>query len=253
MVLSRRRVKDNSITTYKPIFSPALGSEEVFSRDTGEDETWGQSQENSSPFQFSNYRIQKLKRERLVASNNKIRDRVSRPLKEKFSQATEAPLNALQRYTSNSSSSRAPDSSGSSCSTEEPELGECSHCGRKFLLLRLERHSSICRRMQGSKRKVFDSSRARAKGTELEQYLNWKGPASVKVTRALWICHWVGITFKSLLCPHPFSLERFHVSYRENKFTFDLLITAVCQSQWWEVFICSSLQPCEDFIVLSVH
>ena len=26
MVLSRRRVKDNSITTYKPIFSPALGS-----------------------------------------------------------------------------------------------------------------------------------------------------------------------------------------------------------------------------------
>lgn len=43
-------------------------------RDTGEDETWGQSRENSSPFQLSNYRIQKLKRERLVASNNKIRD-----------------------------------------------------------------------------------------------------------------------------------------------------------------------------------
>ncbi|XP_055291533.1 zinc finger C2HC domain-containing protein 1C [Moschus berezovskii] len=180
MVLSRRRVKDNSIATYKPIFSPAFGSEEVFNRHTGEDETWGQSQENSSPFQFSNYRIQKLKRERLVASNNKIRDRVSGPLKEKFSQATEAPLSTLQRYSSNSSSPRAPDSSGSSFSTEEPELGECSHCGRKFLLLRLERHSSICCRMQGSKRKVFDSSRARAKGTELEQYLNWKGPASVK-------------------------------------------------------------------------
>ncbi|KAF5922906.1 zinc finger C2HC domain-containing protein 1C isoform X1 [Diceros bicornis minor] len=178
--LPRRRVKGNSNTTYKPLFSPEFGSEGVFSRDRGEDETWVWSQENSSPFQFSDYGLQKLKRERLGASNNKIRDRVSGPLKAKFSQPSEVPGSALQGSTSNSSLPGAPDSSGPSCPTEEPELGECSHCGRKFLLVRLERHSNVCRRMQSSKRKVFDSSRARAKGTELEQYLNWKGPASVK-------------------------------------------------------------------------
>ncbi|XP_007459809.1 PREDICTED: zinc finger C2HC domain-containing protein 1C [Lipotes vexillifer] len=189
MVLPGRRLKGNGNTTSKPTFSPEFMSEEVFSRDTGDDETWGRSQVSSSPFQFSDYGIQKLKRERLVASNNNIRDRVSGRLKETFSQASEAPLSALRRSTSNSSSSRAPHSSGSSCSTEEPELGECSHCGRKFLLLRLERHSNVCRRMQSSKRKVFDSSRARAKGTELEQYLNWKGPASVKAEPP-WKSNW---------------------------------------------------------------
>ncbi|KAM8783262.1 zinc finger C2HC domain-containing protein 1C isoform 1-T2 [Rhynchonycteris naso] len=175
-----RRVKGNSNTMYKPIFSPEYRSNKIFSRDSGEYATWGWSQENSSPCQFSDYEIQKLKRERLVASNNKIRDRVSGPVKENFSQPSEAPGSASPGSTSNSTFSRAPDSSGSNCSTEEPELGECSHCGRKFLLLRLERHSNVCSRMQGSKRKVFDSSRARAKGTELEQYLNWKRPASVK-------------------------------------------------------------------------
>nr|XP_035928681.1 zinc finger C2HC domain-containing protein 1C isoform X1 [Halichoerus grypus] len=179
MTLPRRRGKGNSNTSYKPTFSPEFGSEEVFSRDRGEDKTWGRSRENSSPFQLSDYGIQKLKRERLVASNNKIRDLVSEPLEE-CPQSSEGPGHALRGATSNPSLSRVPDSSVSSCSTEEPELGECSHCGRKFLLLRLERHSNVCRRMQGSKRKVFDSSRARAKGTELEQYLNWKGPASVK-------------------------------------------------------------------------
>nr|XP_060476280.1 zinc finger C2HC domain-containing protein 1C isoform X2 [Panthera onca] len=179
MTLPRRRVKGNSNTTYKSTFSPELGAEEVFSRQRGEDETRGWPQENSSPLQFSDYGIQKLKRERLVASNNKIRDLVSGPPKE-FSQSSGVPGHASRGSTSNSSLSRAPDSSVSSCSTEEPELGECSHCGRKFLLLRLERHSNACSRMQSSKRNVFDSSKARAKGTELEQYLNWKGSASVQ-------------------------------------------------------------------------
>lgn len=181
MTFPRRRVKGNSNTTYRPVFTPEYRSKRVFSREREEDETWGQAQENSSSFRFSHYGIQKLKRERLMASNNKIQDQVSGPVKA-FSQPPGAPGSALPESTSNSSSSKAPDSPGSSCSTEEPELGECSHCGRKFLLLRLERHSSVCSRTQGSKRKVFDSSRARAKGTELEQYLTWKGPASVKVT-----------------------------------------------------------------------
>ncbi|XP_029807202.1 zinc finger C2HC domain-containing protein 1C isoform X2 [Suricata suricatta] len=179
MTLPRKGVKGNSNTTYKSTFTPEFGAEEVFSRHRREDETRGWPQENSSPLQFSDDGIQKLKRERLVASNNKIRELVLESPKE-FSQSLEVPGSALQGSTSNSSLPTAPDSSVSTCSTEEPELGECRHCGRKFLLLRLERHSNVCSRVQSSKRKVFDSSKARAKGTELEQFLNWKGPASVK-------------------------------------------------------------------------
>ncbi|KFP75300.1 Zinc finger C2HC domain-containing protein 1C, partial [Apaloderma vittatum] len=55
-------------------------------------------------------------------------------------------------------------------SAVEPEgLGQCSFCGRKFLCTRLEKHMSICRKSQGS-RKAFDSRKARARGTALEQY-----------------------------------------------------------------------------------
>uniref|UniRef100_A0A8B9BLV5 Zinc finger C2HC-type containing 1C n=1 Tax=Anser brachyrhynchus TaxID=132585 RepID=A0A8B9BLV5_9AVES len=46
------------------------------------------------------------------------------------------------------------------------ELGQCSFCGRKFLCSRLKKHTSICSKSQGSKRKVFDSSKARARGTD---------------------------------------------------------------------------------------
>ncbi|XP_003924603.3 zinc finger C2HC domain-containing protein 1C isoform X1 [Saimiri boliviensis] len=181
ITLPRRRVKgDNSNTTYKPIFSPDSEFEEEFGRDRRQGEAWGWSQQNLSPFQLSDYKIQRLKRERLVASNNKMRDRVPEPSMEKFSPPSETPGGSLQGSARNSSLSTAPDSSGSGGSVEEPQLGECSHCGRKFLLLRLERHSTVCSRMRESKRKVFDSSRARAKGTELEQYLNWKRPASAK-------------------------------------------------------------------------
>nr|XP_020031220.1 zinc finger C2HC domain-containing protein 1C [Castor canadensis] len=180
-VLPRRRVKGNTDNiTYKPVFSPEFASEEVFSRDREEDETWGRSQVNTASLRFSDYGIQRLKRERLVASNNKIQARVSGLSAEKFSQPLEEPNSGLQESTRSSSLSRTPGSSGSSCSTQEPELGKCSYCGRTFLLPRLERHSTVCGRMQGSKRKVFDSFRARAKGTELEQYLNWKGPAADK-------------------------------------------------------------------------
>uniref|UniRef100_A0A8C4V2Y5 C2HC/C3H-type domain-containing protein n=1 Tax=Falco tinnunculus TaxID=100819 RepID=A0A8C4V2Y5_FALTI len=45
---------------------------------------------------------------------------------------------------------------------------KCSFCGRRFVLRRLEKHMSICSKVQHSKRKVFDSSKARARGTDLE-------------------------------------------------------------------------------------
>lgn len=180
MVPPRRRVRDGDHnTTHNPCLSPEFRSE-VFSGNRGEDQTCDQDQENSSPLPLSDYEIQKLKRERLMASNSKIRDQVSGSSADTVFQPAEELGNALQA----SRLSRTPGSSGSSSSTEEPELAKCSHCGRSFLSRRLQRHSIVCSKMQGSKRKVFDSSRARAKGTELEQYLNWRGPATAKVIKA---------------------------------------------------------------------
>ncbi|GAB1297646.1 Zinc finger C2HC domain-containing protein 1C [Apodemus speciosus] len=176
MVVPRRRVRDGDRnTTHNPCLSPEFRSE-VFGRNKGEDQTCEETQENSSPFRLPDYEIQKLKRERLMASNSKIRDQDLGPSADAGFQPAEELGNALRA----SSLSGTPGSSGSSSSTEEPKLAKCSHCGRSFLSLRLQRHSTVCGKMQGSKRKVFDSSRARAKGTELEQYLNWRGPATAK-------------------------------------------------------------------------
>ncbi|NWU00610.1 ZC21C protein, partial [Urocynchramus pylzowi] len=61
---------------------------------------------------------------------------------------------------------------------EQEEFGQCSFCKRKFLCARLEKHMSICGKNQDSKRKVFDSSKARARGTELEQYQQQKSSRS---------------------------------------------------------------------------
>ncbi|NXH29033.1 ZC21C protein, partial [Myiagra hebetior] len=66
-----------------------------------------------------------------------------------------------------------------SASAEEQEgFGQCSFCKRKFLCTRLQKHMSICGKNQDSKRKVFDSSKARARGTELEQYQQRKSSRS---------------------------------------------------------------------------
>ncbi|XP_005086457.2 zinc finger C2HC domain-containing protein 1C [Mesocricetus auratus] len=165
------RVRESGSNT--PGLSPGFCSE-VLSRNRGEAQPCERAQENSSPLQFSDYEIQRLKRERLMASNSKIRD--SGPPTDEFSKPSEELGSALQA----SSLSGTPGSSGSCSSTDEPELGNCNYCGRTFLWLRLQRHSAVCGRVQGSRRKVFDSCRARAKGTELEQYLNWKGPATAK-------------------------------------------------------------------------
>ncbi|EOB05471.1 UPF0418 protein FAM164C, partial [Anas platyrhynchos] len=119
----------------------------------------------------------KLKKERLVASNNKIRDRV--------------PVEGLASFSEPASKHSPPPSAlpdpdygehlpaevlyVQAASAAEPgELGQCSFCGRKFLCSRLKKHTSICSKSQGSKRKVFDSSKARARGTELEEYQQWK-------------------------------------------------------------------------------
>ncbi|NXJ74557.1 ZC21C protein, partial [Trogon melanurus] len=119
----------------------------------------------------------KLKKERLVASNSKIRDHI--PMECLASSSKLSP-----KHTPSPSALSEPDS-GYHPSAEvlhvqnaravEPEgLGQCRFCGRKFLCTRLEKHMSICGKSQGSRRKVFDSSKARARGTELEQYQQWE-------------------------------------------------------------------------------
>ncbi|NXJ27731.1 ZC21C protein, partial [Dicrurus megarhynchus] len=66
----------------------------------------------------------------------------------------------------------------SASAAEQEGFGQCSFCKRKFLCTRLEKHMSICGKNQVSKRKVFDSSKARARGTELEQYQQRKSSRS---------------------------------------------------------------------------
>ena len=47
-----------------------------------------------------------------------------------------------------------------------PQLAPCGQCGRKFAVDRLAKHETICRRTAASKRKTFDSTKARVSGTD---------------------------------------------------------------------------------------
>ncbi|XP_061522277.1 zinc finger C2HC domain-containing protein 1A [Phycodurus eques] len=47
------------------------------------------------------------------------------------------------------------------------ELSQCNTCKRMFFLKVLERHSKICQKSTSKRRKVFDSSRQRAAGTDI--------------------------------------------------------------------------------------
>ncbi|NXX97022.1 ZC21C protein, partial [Centropus bengalensis] len=121
--------------------------------------------------------MERLKKERLLASNSKIRERVH--VERLASCSKVAPKHSP-------SPSAFPDrGSGdhlspeglylqASSALEQEELGQCSCCGRSFLCSRLEKHMSICSKSQGSKRKVFDSRKARARGTHLEEFQQWK-------------------------------------------------------------------------------
>ncbi|KAM6311633.1 LOW QUALITY PROTEIN: zinc finger C2HC domain-containing protein 1C [Aegotheles albertisi] len=112
----------------------------------------------------------KLKKDRLVASNSKIQDRV--PMEHL---ASYLELALTHSPSSPALSDRAcgdlPSAEVQAAGTAELEgLGQCSFCGRSFLCTKLEKHMSVCSKRQGSKRKVFDSSRARAVGTEFKQF-----------------------------------------------------------------------------------
>ncbi|XP_010073292.1 PREDICTED: zinc finger C2HC domain-containing protein 1C, partial [Pterocles gutturalis] len=116
----------------------------------------------------------KLKKEQLAASNSKIRDHI--PMGHLASCSELAPKHrpSLSDRGSGDHLSTEVLHMQADSAMEQGKLTQCSFCGRKFLCARLEKHMSICSKSQGSQRKVFDSRKARVRGTELEQYQQWK-------------------------------------------------------------------------------
>lgn len=50
-------------------------------------------------------------------------------------------------------------------------MATCKICQRNFTEDRLGKHEQVCQKMANSKRKIFDASKHRVKGTEAEKYL----------------------------------------------------------------------------------
>ncbi|XP_008121300.2 zinc finger C2HC domain-containing protein 1C [Anolis carolinensis] len=116
--------------------------------------------------------IEKLKKQRLVASNSKIREHTPNCSPEltpvhDLAISVATPLGQISHLAAEPLHTEAP--------SNVEEWGECRICGRRLYRSRLEKHVSICSKNHSSKRKVFDSSKARAKGTELETYHLLKG------------------------------------------------------------------------------
>lgn len=120
----------------------------------------------------SELHMEMLKKQRLMASNSKIQENV---LQENATLCPEVASRHDQSPTAVSLGQTdcmtgAPPLPSMEAPSSVEDWGECSFCGRKLYSSRLEKHISICSKNHGSKRKVFDSSKARAKGTELETY-----------------------------------------------------------------------------------
>ncbi|NWW51246.1 ZC21C protein, partial [Pedionomus torquatus] len=115
----------------------------------------------------------KLKKEWLVASNSKIQDHI--PVEHltscpKLPQKARLSPSALPDRDSDAHLPTDGLYMQAASAVEQGELGWCSFCERTFLRTRLEKHMSVCDKRQGSKRKAFDSRKARAKGTDLEHF-----------------------------------------------------------------------------------
>ncbi|XP_065541208.1 zinc finger C2HC domain-containing protein 1C [Lathamus discolor] len=131
-------------------------------------------------------------KERLVASNSKIQGHI--PMEDLASSSKPAPKcgsspSAISEQVSGNHPPTKVLRMEPSSAVEQGKLGQCSICGRNFLCTRLEKHISICSKIQGSRRKVFDSSKARAKGTDLEKYQQLKdskGPESKPPRKYAW-------------------------------------------------------------------
>merc|ERR1712038_679382 len=51
------------------------------------------------------------------------------------------------------------------------DLKACKNCGRNFAEDRIEKHEEICLKTAAKKRKVFDMTKARVKGTDAAKYV----------------------------------------------------------------------------------
>uniref|UniRef100_A0A8D0DQP0 Zinc finger C2HC-type containing 1C n=1 Tax=Salvator merianae TaxID=96440 RepID=A0A8D0DQP0_SALMN len=114
--------------------------------------------------------MEQLKKQRLVASNNKIRENISQ-----ISPACSSELSSVNDQASPAAALLGAVPCMVDAPASEDDWGECHFCGRKLYSSRLAKHISVCSKNHGAKRKVFDSSKARAKGTELETYHLLKG------------------------------------------------------------------------------
>ncbi|XP_075151559.1 uncharacterized protein LOC142225634 isoform X2 [Haematobia irritans] len=71
--------------------------------------------------------------------------------------------------------------------TPPPGMATCHYCQRNFNEDRLQKHEDVCGKMTTKKRKIFDASKHRVKGTEAEKYVAKKGKTSTapKVSPAI--------------------------------------------------------------------
>ncbi|NWV36295.1 ZC21C protein, partial [Grantiella picta] len=112
-------------------------------------------------------------------NNSKIQDNIPMGHLDSYSKlAPKHSLSALSDQDSDDHASAETLYMQAASAVEQEEFGQCSFCKRKFFCTRLDKHMSICGKNQNSKRKVFDSSKARARGTELEKYQHWKSSRS---------------------------------------------------------------------------
>ncbi|KAM4690546.1 zinc finger C2HC domain-containing protein 1C [Rhinophrynus dorsalis] len=128
-----------------------------------------------------------------IVSSNKRRETTHPPSPKHRSLSSRAQHVEATRYTDPTQESNNEGHeklySDSAPEVLDSELVPCELCGRNFTVQRLEKHTQVCEKMQSSKRKVFDSSKARVKGTDLEQYLQTKGrtqPTVSKVQGSTW-------------------------------------------------------------------
>ncbi|XP_030070900.1 zinc finger C2HC domain-containing protein 1C [Microcaecilia unicolor] len=158
------------------------------------------SYRHNSLFSPQEHTVVKLKKERLVASNSKMRaQEILAPAEisshqldhqvlangsnftpfsrgqsycspELLDQVKPPTLDLVGLYAEISSNVSEDNHKFHPAKTIAHDLVPCPVCGRNFLLERLEKHAAVCRKMQNSKRKLFDSSKARTKGTDLEPY-----------------------------------------------------------------------------------
>ncbi|NXG69018.1 ZC21C protein, partial [Baryphthengus martii] len=120
--------------------------------------------------------MRKPKKERPVASNRRIQE--DTPMEYSASCSKLAPKCSPSPSALSDHSSDAEPSAEVPSTAGQDSTGQCSFCGRTFLCARLEKHTSICGKSQAAQRKVFDSRKARAQGTELEQYRQWRSSES---------------------------------------------------------------------------